>query len=234
MKKITKIIMGVFLAIGVTSCELFGLDFQSGDDYEPKQDSNKINQTVWDFIQSRPDIFSTLIDGIRYAGIEDLYKVSGNTYILLTNTALSEGNNSYWTRNPVKVPGKTDPVTASAWEQYDVKTVKELLTYHILKGEWSYHNLNSTANWVETYGEGACTLEKNGQTLQGDTAVMDVRLGQDRNLPLQLNNYDWNFRGELAASNGSCRTTNIHAIDGYIHVSDYYQPRPTRYFMSQN
>ncbi len=33
--------------------------------------------TIWEFIQSRPDIFSSLIEGIQYAGIEDLYKEAG-------------------------------------------------------------------------------------------------------------------------------------------------------------
>lgn len=92
---------------------------------------------------------------------------------------------------------------------------------------------DSSDRWIGTYGEGSFSYSKDGQTLQGDTAVMCVKAGHDRNLPLQLNNFEWNFRGLLAASSGSCRTTNIHARDGYIHVSDWWQPRPSRYFLGQ-
>ena len=233
MRIIKKILCFALLSVAISSCTLFGLDFQSNEEYEAKSGTNKINQTVWDFIQSRPDIFSTLIDGITYAGIESLYKESGNTHILLTNSALSSGDNCYWSLNKVLPEGRTDSIKATAWEQYDKAEVKELLTYHILKKEWSYDNLSSTVNWVETYGTGKFKYTKDGQTLDGDTAVMDIRLGQDRNLPLQLNNFSWNIRKLLEASAGSCRTTNIKALDGYIHVSDWYQPRPTRFYGSR-
>ena len=142
-------------------------------------------------------------------------------------------DNCFWTKNPVMLPGATEATAATAWEQYDKKVVKELLTYHIVRGEWSYFNIDSSDRWIETYGEGSFSYNKDGQTLQGDTAVMCVKAGHDRNLPLQLNNFEWNFRGLLAASSGSCRTTNIHARDGYIHVSDWWQPRPSRYFLGQ-
>ena len=219
--------------ISLSSCTLFDLDFQSNDEYEAKKADNKVNMTIWEFIQSRPDIFSSLIEGIQYAGIEDLYKEAGNTHILLTNSALSSGDNCFWKKNPVMLPGATEAAAATAWEQYDKKVVKELLTYHIVRGEWSYFNIDSSDRWIGTYGEGSFSYNKDGQTLQGDTAVMCVKAGHDRNLPLQLNNFEWNFRGLLAASSGSCRTTNIHARDGYIHVSDWWQPRPSRYFLGQ-
>lgn len=232
--KIFKYFIGLsLLCFSFSSCTLFGLDFQNDEDYESKKADNKINMTVWEFIQSRPDIFSTLIEGIEYAGIEDLYKEYGNTHILLTNDALSSGSNCFWRKNPVILLGTTKAVTATAWDQYDKKVVKELLTYHIIKGEWSYFNLDSSDRWVETYGEGKFSYDKDGQTQKGDTAVMCIKVGYDRNLPLQLNNFEWNIRGLLAASSGSCRTTNIHARDGYIHVSDWWQPRPTRYFMGE-
>lgn len=81
--------------ISLSSCTLFDLDFQSNEEYEAKKADNKVNMTIWEFIQSRPDIFSSLIEGIQYAGIEDLYKEAGNTHILLTNSALSSGDNCF-------------------------------------------------------------------------------------------------------------------------------------------
>ena len=91
--------------ISLSSCTLFDLDFQSNEEYEAKKADNKVNMTIWEFIQSRPDIFSSLIEGIQYAGIEDLYKEAGNTHILLTNSALSSGDNCFWKKNPVMLPG---------------------------------------------------------------------------------------------------------------------------------
>lgn len=234
MRYIKNILCSALLLSVTGACSIGELDFQKNEKYEAQEVNNSINMTVWEFIQSRSDIFSTLIEGITYAGIEDLYKEPGNTHILLTNTALSSGEYAYWAQNKVLLPGRPDPLEASAWEQYSKEEVKELLSYHILKGEWSYHNLSSEVNWVETYGEGSHTYTKNGETLRGDTAIMDIHCGFDRNLPMQLNNYSWNFRGELAASAASTRTTNIHAKNGYIHVSDYYQPRPTRHFLGQD
>lgn len=231
MKLIKHSICLAVTVLSLSSCTLFGLDLLESETFEGKKADNEINMSVWDFIQSRPDIFSVLIDGIKYAEIENLYHEAGNTHILLTNSALSDNDNSFWNRNKITIPGKSEPVKGTVWEQYDKTVVKELLTYHILKGEWSYHNISSVANWVNTYGDGKFTYVKNGETLQGDTAVMDIKAGHDRNLPLQLNNYEWNFRGLLAASSGSCRSTNLKATNGYIHVSDWYQPRPERNFM---
>ena len=110
------------------------------------------------------------------------------------------------------------------------KSRKGIADISYCKRRRSYFNLNSSDRWIETYGEGSFSYNKDGQTLQGDTAVMCIKAGHDRNLPLQLNNFEWNYRGLLAASSGSCRTTNIHARDGYIHVSDWWQPRPLRVF----
>lgn len=226
MRTIKYLICFALLAISVSSCSLFGLDFQENESYNAKKGNNEINMDTWTFIQSRPDIFSTLIDGIKYAGIEELYKEVGNTHILLTNSALSNGENSFWQRNKITINGQS--VSATAWEQYDKVVVKELLAYHILKGEWSYFNLSSNTNWVNTYGNGKFSYTEDGITLEGDTAVIDILAAHDRSLPLQINNYDWNFRGVLAVTNGTCRTTNIKALNGYIHVSDWYQPRPSK------
>jgi uncharacterized surface protein with fasciclin (FAS1) repeats len=230
--------ISLFCAIGLTSCTLFGLDLNEDYDYEAKQVDNRVNMTVWEFIQNRPDMFSTLIDGIKYAGIEDLYKDAGNTHILLSDNALSnwESNtNCYWNRNKVPVPGSTtgETMRAGAWEQYSKFEVEELLRYHIIKGEYSFHNLRSTLNWVETYGNGEFTYVKNGETLTGDSAMIDIRVSYDRSSCMQMNNYEWNYRGVLAATTASTRTTNIKATNGYIHVADYYLVRPPKSFMEQ-
>lgn len=236
MKKIKEIICGMFLLLGLASCELFGLDFSESADYDAKDSNNEqIQMTALEFIKSRPDIFSSMLKAIEYAGIEDLYTEKGNTFILLTDDALinwESNKDCYWSREKVLMEGKL--VRAGAWEQYDKTKIAEMLKYHIVKGEYSYDNLALEVIWAKTYGEGSFDYtNKAGQTLKGDTAVMSLVLGYDRNLPLQLNNYIWNYRGELKADAGSCRTTNLRLLSGFAHVTDYYLERPTRKFMGQ-
>lgn len=235
MKKIIELICGLFLALGVSSCEVFGLDYSENAEFKAKDSNNEqIQMTALDFIKSRPDIFSSLLDAIEYAGVEEIYREPGNTYILLTDNALTnwESNSKcYWEREKVESNGVL--VRAGSWEQYDKKQIAEMLRYHVIKGEYSYYNLTSTETWTETYGEGKFDYTKNGQTMKGDTAVVSMILGHDRSLPLQLNNHTWNYRGELTASSGSCRTTNLKIINGYAHVTDYYLERPTRVVLKQ-
>lgn len=235
MKKIKHILFGIFLVFGLTSCELFGLDLSENADYDAKDSNNQqINMTVLDFIKSRPDIFTSMLNAIEYTGVEELYEEKGNTYILLTDNALSNWESNadcYWNREKIRSGDKL--VRAGSWEQYDKQKIAEMLRYHIVKGEYSFHNLTSVATWAKTYGEGTFDYMKEGQTIKGDTAVLSIMLGYDRNLPLQLNNYTWNYRGELKADAGSCRTTNLKLISGYAHVTDYYLERPTRKFLGQ-
>ena len=54
----------------------------------------------------------------------------------------------------------------------DKKVVKELLTYHIIRGEWSYFNTRffGPLDWG-LMEKVAFPLTKDGQTLQGDTVI---------------------------------------------------------------
>ena len=53
-----------------------------------------------------------------------MYKEAGNTHILLTNSALSSGDNCFWKKKSVMLPGAREAAAATAWEQYDKKVVK--------------------------------------------------------------------------------------------------------------
>lgn len=232
MNKIRNIILFACLLIGVSSCELFGLDFSEGADYDGNVPDNNVNMSAWEFMKAHEDLFSSMMEAIEYAELEYLYTEPGNTYILLTNTALTgTGSTSYWSRELVEVDGEM--VRPGAWSQYPKKQIVEMLSYHVVKGEYSFHNLTSVATWCKTFGEGTFDYVKNGETLQGDTAVLSMVVAQDRTLPLQLNNYSWNYRGELKPTSGSCRTTNLKLTNGYAHVTDYYLERPSRKFMGQ-
>lgn len=230
--KIRNILLYFSLLIGLSSCELFGLEFSQGADYDAKDSDNNVNMSAWEFMQAHEELFSSMMDAIEYAGLQSLYLEPGNTYILLTNSALTgSGSTSYWSRELVELNG--EKVRPAVWEQYPKEQIVQMLSYHVIKGEYSFYNLSSVAKWCETYGKGTFEYVKNGETLQGDTAVLSMVVAQDRTLPLQLNNYSWNYRGELSNSQSSCRTSNVKLTNGYAHVTDYYLERPSRRFMGQ-
>lgn len=215
-----------------------GLDYQKDHDYKARPSDNHIHMNAWDFINSRPDIFSTLIEGIEYAEIDkSVFTEPGNTYLLLTNNALSDwesNGNCYWSRNKVQTVYEGQPmeIRAVTWNQYPKEQVRELILYHIIKGEWSYDNISTDTKWYETKGNGKFTYtNREGVTLEGDTAVISMVIRMVREAPIQLNNWEWNYRGVLSETTGSLRSSNLKATNGYIHVTDYYLERPTRAFL---
>ena len=237
MKYIKYLFVLVFL-MSLASCNLLGLDYQENHDYQSRIRPNTINMNVWEYINSRKDIFSTLLDGIEYAEIDkSVFAENENTYLLLTNTALSDweaNGNCYWSRYKVNVEyeGVTSLIRATTWKQYTKKQVRELILYHILKGEWSYHNISTDTKWYETKGEGKFTyIDKSGQTLSGDTATVSLVIRMVREAPIQANNWVWNYRGVLGETSASFTSTNIKATNGYVHVTNYFLDRPTRSFL---
>ena len=131
--------------------------------------------------------------------------------------------------------GQEMMIRAVAWNQYPKEQVKEMLLYHTLKGEWSYHNISTDTKWYETMGNGKYTYtDNNGNTVEGDTAKISMVVRMVREAPIQLNNWSWNYRGVLSETTGSIRSSNLKATNGYIHVLDYYLERPTRAFLEEN
>ena len=105
--------------ISLSSCTLFDLDFQSNEEYEAKKADNKVNMTIWEFIQSRPDIFSSLIEGIQYAGIEDLYKENS----ILTKIMILEKSNKY-----IEIINNVDKIVNKVYDsKLYTQTQKEML-----------------------------------------------------------------------------------------------------------
>jgi hypothetical protein len=220
-------IIAVIFALGLamtllSSCEkITGLKLQEPYEFEPGLIDNRINMTALEFIKSRPDLFSSLIEAINYAQMEDFYTQQNATYFLTTNNALRETSNanSYFIRNQIPnpaynpsapAPGVLPTIPASAWEQYPVDKVKEFLRFHTLQGAYSYENLNSTPTWFPTFGT-------------TDSSKVNMYLNQDRNPYLYLNNWP-NSR----TSNFRPRTSNLRATNGYVHVIDQYLDHPTK------
>src|ERR1044072_7254942 len=121
---------GFFL---LTACN----KLQDGYDYNKSFYDTKINMSVMDFMQSRPDMFSGMLAAIEYVDkdpsykdVKEMYSSTGNTFLLLLNTALPnlEDTNSYWVLNPVLGPDPNDPPKqflqrGSDWSQYNRDTI---------------------------------------------------------------------------------------------------------------
>jgi hypothetical protein len=204
-----------------TSCQIGGLDLQKPYKFEAGLTDGKLSMNALDFIKSRPDIFSSLLEAINYTGTQDLYTQPNNTYLLLTNNALSEptNGNAYFVQhkvvNPDFVHGGTDSlVIAGSWERYPKEMVEQFLRYHIVKGSYSYVNLNATPTWFDTYAA-------------SDTTKVNMYLVLDRNPYLYFNNWTG-----TRITNLKPRSSNILGTNGYIQVMDQYIVPPTKQILS--
>lgn len=204
----------------LTSCELFGLDYQKPYefDYEAGIPSNKVNMTTWDFIQSRPDLFSLLEEAIVYTGLQDEFVRSGCTYLLPTNTAFNsetETDKSYFHEHQLSYfddeVGEEVVYSPTTMTSYPKEQVKEFLLYHIVKGLYTHSNLPAEPTWYDTYAE-------------ADTAMINMYILKDRNPNITFNNFDGHYKSEIKP-----RTSNLYSSDGsYIHVIESWMDRPTR------
>ena len=257
MNNTVKIIFGVILANAiVTGCTLFGYDIQENYDYKHTGYSAEIGLDAYSFMQSRPDLFSDMLDAIDYVKdvdpeLAELYKRPGNTYILLTNTALTNvGSFNAWTMvykvsNPAAATWAEQLFYGTSLTQYPKQQVIDLLRYHIVKGEWGLKTMKSTPTWYDTYAS-------------GDSCKMNIFLWPDREAYVQLNDYaghpkitnierfrtpnpddptqpgtiTWwmngDVRQELEWVNVRPRTASLIATNGYVHVLDRWLLPPTR------
>ncbi len=94
-------------------------------EYTPANKSNMVDMTVWDFIKSRPDVFSEFTAVIRESGIDTTLYYSTTTkytYLLLNNSAMGSLK---------AILGTITSNNKTKWEN--------LLRYHIIDGY--YHGL---------------------------------------------------------------------------------------------
>lgn len=220
MKKITKYIRITLAIVAVSAflagCNLLGLDLQQPYeyDYEIGMFNNETNMTTMEFIQSRTDLFSLLIEGITYAGLESQFDQKDCTFLLLGNKAFNSATAtdlSYFSTHLLpdpNIPGAF--VTPESLTQYPVAQVKELLLYHIVKGTHTWSNLPATPTWYDTFAP-------------ADTAKVNLYLAKERNTTIVFNNFAGHYKASIKA-----RTTNLKTIDGsYMHILESWLDRPT-------
>lgn len=217
--------------LAFTACK----KLQDGFDYNASVYESKVNMSVYDFMKSKPDIFSSMLEAIdyvdqdpNYKDVKAMYTSTDNTFLLLSNTALSALDDaaSFFVLNPILITDPNSPdynklMRGTAWPQYDRKVVADLLRYHVMVGRQEYGKLNSTPKWVNTFALSATN----------DSAKVHIYLQATREGYLFLNNWAGatSIWFEIKP-----RTPNLLATNGVIHVMNRYLRQPTREIIANN
>ncbi len=186
----------VFGVIALSSCDLA---LQKDYDYEPSTLDPHVDMTAWEFIGTRTDLFSAYIDALEYTGLKSYYTQTDKkyTFLALTNTAMQ----SYMSN---KFPGK------SSIRDCDLETVRKMILYHIVDGEYSsYNQLEVTASFVLTElrgEEGLMTMLVRKNPWQADAGKIVV------------NDTNTNAKSPMR----SAVSSNIMPTNGVLHVFDAY------------
>jgi len=187
-------------ALCVTLLPSCDMPLQTHYDYEESVIDPHTNSTAWEYIQTRPDLFSLLIEALEYTGLKRYYQQNDSlyTFLALTNEAMQ----SYINYTP---PRQNDLT------KIDIEVITNMLKYHIIQGRYSayYNELPVNPMFVPT-------LLKNESGL----LTLVVRKSPWPGLVGQVAVND-------AQSNGSspyrtARTSNIITTNGVIHVFDHY------------
>jgi len=229
----------IFVSITVVifaGCKLAGLDLQKDFEFDATLRDSKISMNALEFMKSRPDLFSSMIEAVNYAGLAEEYTQPNRTFLLLTNRALSDetyapsGTNvmgSYFACNKLPNPNY-DPADASkgpqlltpdSWDVYPVEQVKEFFLYHIIKEEVTYRNAKAFSTFYES------VAYKNA----GDTTKVNIYLVNDRNATLLVNGFIGSRKVDLKP-----RTGGIDCANGVIHVLDDFIIPPTKIILGIN
>lgn len=233
-----KLLYNLFIPVAVslfllTGCEIAGLKYQEDFNYDASIRDSKINMNALEFMKSRPDLFSSMIEAVKYANMEEEYTKPNRTFLLLTNRALSDETyapstpgsmGSYFASNKVANPNfdPNDPnnpdkgpatLTPDSWDVYPVEQVAQFLKYHIVPEYVSYSNAKAFPTFYKSlaYSE------------QNDTAFVSFHLTNDRNAYFYVNGYVGSRKTDLKP-----RTSGIDCTNGVIHVMDDYIVEPRK------
>ncbi len=179
-----------------SGCEL---ELQKDYDYTPSVDNPHLNVTAWKYFEQNEDAFSELVEAIEYAGLKEYYTQTDKkyTYLALDNVAMRSYRENVF-------PG------IGSIADCDRETVKNMLLYHIIDGEYSsYGQLKVEPMFVLTM-------------LPGEQGLMTMSVWKN---PWQA------AVGKIlineTGSNGKSpqrrvKTSNIMPLNGVIHILEQY------------
>ena len=230
-RKIYSVLISAILsAFVVTGCDIAGMQLQKDFKYDASIRDSKISMNALEFMKSRKDLFSSMIEAVTYAGLTDEYTQPGRTFLLLTNRALSDETyapvapsvmGSYFACNQIPNPNysATDPskgprmLTPDTWSVYPVEKVKQFLLYHMAKEVVTFRNAKAFSTFYESVAYKAA----------GDTTMVSFNLVNDRNATFLVNSFTGSRKVDLAP-----RTAGIDCTNGVIHVLDDFIIPPTK------
>ncbi|MEA4935298.1 MAG: fasciclin domain-containing protein [Paludibacter sp.] len=189
----------ILISIGLILLMSGCLGIQEDYEYTPSNKSNVINMNVWDFIKSRPDVFSEFRDAVRKSGIDSTIYISDSTrytYLILDNNAMS-----------------TLTATLGAISNSNQAKWINVLKYHIIDGY--YHGLG-----VLTFDPTpVITLWRSQDAymtlqLESKNSFNYSRLivnGLDPAWSSLTSTYKYAVTSNLMCTNGICHVLNRHA-----------------------
>ena len=175
------------------------MELQKNYDYEASIDDPHVNVTAWEYFQDHQDVFSEFTTAIEYTGLKDYYTQTENkyTYLALNNTAMQSYRENAF------------PGIASITD-CDKETVKNMLLYHIVDGEYSsYGQLQVEAMFVLTMLPG----EKGLMTMSVWKNPWQAAVGK-----ILVNETGSNGKSPQR----NAKTSNILPTNGVIHIFEKY------------
>ncbi len=185
------------------TCSSCDLALQKDHDYHPETLEPHVDMTAWEYLNTRTDIFSSLIEALEFTGLDEYYKQNDHlyTFLALTNTAMKTYMNN-------AAPGVTELEELNEPQQADlVKTLK----YHIVDGEYSsYGQLPVEPIFVITLlsgkESGLMTMLVRKNPWQADAGKIIINdAGSNGNSPMR-----------------SAVSSNIMPTNGVVHVFNNY------------
>lgn len=191
------LVVAVFAFFTFSGCEK--LPLQKSYDFEGQAVDTRVNMNAWDYMNSRPDVFSMMTEAVTYAEMESFYQQMDTkyTYLFIDNTGMA----AYLVRNGV-----------IAINNIDVNRVKKMLMYHIIEGE--YHAYDKKLPVEPIYVKTLLTGEDGLLTIKVNKSAAGSIGAPIANGNIVINLLNSNF---LSVSSSSV-TSNLMPLNGVIHV----------------
>lgn len=189
------------LALLYVSCDK--LELQTDYDYKGEAPDPHVDMTAWEFMNSRPDVFSIMKEAVEYTDMQEYYSQTDSlmTYLFINDAGMQSFITS---RGGLEI------------KHVDVKLVKKFLQYHIVRGE--YHAFNKKLPVEPIYVK---------TMLEGEAGLLTIKVNKSSansvgspiaNGNIVINESASNFKSKRISS----VTSNILPTNGAIHVfSDY-------------
>ncbi len=192
LKKLAASLLAICFVL--SSCQL-----QSDHDYVSETIDPHVDMTAWEFINSRPDVFSRLVEVLEYTGLDRYYKQTEVEYTFLT-------------LNNAGIKAYNDNVeTGKKLEDWDKVALTKMLKYHIVEGNYnSYEFLPVEPIFVVNLLRGE---EKGLMTMMVRKSPWQQNVGK-----IVINEEGSNGTSPTRQS----VTTNIMPTNGVIHVFENY------------